>query len=220
MKNKQVKIKPNKTVKTARKVEKMKTDIKDFAASVKKINIIDPAKYKSTWQAKFNLNILLPWLMFKKNLSYKIPYQIRNAWYKFKCFFNPKNKKYRAAIPNTWVDVCALIEDVNFAFIKGFYEDEYKSGWVDWEASGEHTSKFAKWLEKAYKYITLERPQLQKDLDSAYPPLTTKRLTEVNYSNNSYEEEYAEVHRIEKLIQDKDTKILTETIKYRQYFWT
>ena len=66
MKNKQVKIKPNKTVKTARKVEKIKTDIKDFAASVKKINIIDPAKYKSTWQAKFNLNILLPWLMFKK----------------------------------------------------------------------------------------------------------------------------------------------------------
>ena len=218
MKKKQVNIKPNKTIKTTRKVEKMKIDIKDFAASVKKINIIDPAEYKSTWQAKFNLNILLPWLMFKKNLSYKIPYQIRNAWYEFKCFFNPKNRKYRAAIPNTWVDVCGLIEDVNFAFIKGFYEDEYKSGWVDWEASGEPTSKFAKWLEKAYQYVAVERPQLQKDLDEAYPPLTAKRLTEINFI--SYEGEYAEVHRIEKLIQDKDTKVLTETIKYRQYFWT
>ena len=218
MKKTRVTIKPNKTVKTARKIEKMKTDVKDFAASVKKINIVDPAEYKSTWQTKFNLNIWLPWLMFKKNLSYKIPYQIRNAWYEFKCFFNPKNKKYRAAIPNTWADVCALIEDVNFAFIKGFYEDEYKSGWVDWEASGEATSKFAKWLEKAYQYVTVERPQLQKDLDAAYPPLTAKRLTEINHI--SYEEEYAEVHRIEKLIQDKDTKILTETIKYRQYFWT
>ena len=215
---KQAKIKPNKTVKTARKVEKMKTDIKDFAASTKKINIIDPVDYKSTWRTKFNLNIWLPWLMFKKNLSYKIPYQIRDGWYKFKCFFNPKNKKYRAAIPNTWADVCVLIEDVNFAFIKGFYEDEYKSGWVDWEGSGEPTSKFAEWLEKAYQYITVERPQLQKDLDAAYPPLTAKRLTEIN--RDSYEEEYAEVHRIEKLIQDKDTKILTETIKYRQYFWT
>lgn len=215
---KQAKIKPNKTVKTTRKVEKMKTDIKDFAASTKKINIIDPVDYKSTWRTKFNLNIWLPWLMFKKNLSYKIPYQIRDGWYKFKCFFNPKNKKYRAAIPNTWADVCVLIEDVNFAFIKGFYEDEYKSGWVDWEGSGEPTSKFAKWLEKAYQYITVERPQLQKDLDAAYPPLTAKRLTEIN--RDSYEEEYAEVHRIEKLIQDKDTKTLTETIKYRQYFWT
>ena len=218
MKKKQVKIKPNKTVKTARKIEKMKTDVKDFAASVKKINIVDPAEYKSTWQTKFNLNIWLPWLMFKKNLSYKIPYQIRNAWYEFKCFFYPKNKKYRAAIPNTWADVCVLIEDVNFAFIKGFYEDEYESGWVDWEGSGEPNSKFAKWLEKAYQYVTVERPQLQKDLDAAYPPLTGKRLTEINHI--SYEEEYAEVHRIEKLIQDKDTKILTETIKYRQYFWT
>ena len=207
-----------KTNKTTRKVEKMKTDIKDFAASTKKINIIDPADYKSTWRTKFNLGIWLRWLMFKKNISYKIPYQIRDGWYKFKCFFNPKNKKYRAAIPNTWADVCVLIEDVNFAFIKGFYEDEYKSGWVDWQGSGEPTSKFAKWLEKAYQYITVERLQLQKDLDAAYPPLTAKRLTEIN--RNSYEEEYAEVHRIEKLIQDKDTKILTETIKYRQYFWT
>ena len=215
MKKKQVKIKPNQT---ARKVEKMKTGVKDFAASTKKINIINPADYKSTWRTKFNLNIWLRWLMFKKSISYKIPYQIRDGWYKFKCFFNPKNKKYRAAIPNTWVDVCVLIEDVNFAFIKGFYEDEYKNGWVDWEASGEHNSKFARWLEKAYQYITVERPQLQKDLDAAYPSLTSKRLTEIN--RESYEKEYAEVHRIEKLIQDKDTKILTETIKYRQYFWT
>ena len=218
MKNKQTKIKPNKVVKTARKVEKIKTDIKDFAASTKKINIIDPVDYKSTWRTKFNLSVWLRWLMFKKNISYKIPYQIRDGWYKLKCFFNPKNKKYRAAIPNTWADVCALIEDVNFAFIKGFYEDEYKSGWVDWEGSGEATSKFAKWLEKAYQYVAVERPQLQKDLDEAYPPLTAKRLTEINHI--SYEKEYAEVHSIEKFIQDKDTKVLTETIKYRQYFWT
>lgn len=218
MKKKQVKIKPNKTVKTSRKVEKMKTDVKDFSASTKKINIIDPVEYKSTWRTKFNLNILLPWLMFKKNISYKIPYKIRTAWYEFKCFFNPKNKKYRAAIPNTWTDVCVLIEDVNFAFIKGFYEDEYKSGWVDWEASGQQTAKFAKWLEKAYQYVTVERPQLQKDLDAAYPPLTAKRLTEIK--RESYEADYAEVHRLEKLISDKDTKILKDVIEYRQYFWT
>ena len=207
-----------KAIKTTRKVEKIKTDVKDFSASTKKLNIVDPLDYKPTWKTWFNLNIWLKWYMLKKNLSLYIPYQIRDGWYKFKCFFNPKNKKYRAAIPNTWADVCILIEDVNFAFIKGFYEDEYKSGWVDWEASGEPTSKFAKWLEKAYQYITVERPELQKDLDEAYPPLTTKRLTEINHT--SYEEEYAEVHRIEKLIKDKDTKILTETIKYRQYFWT
>jgi hypothetical protein len=218
MKKKQTKIKPNKVIKPTRKIEKMKTYVKDFSASTKKINIVDPKNYKSTLQSWFNINIWLKWLMFKKNFYYKIPYQLRNGWYELKCFFNPKNKKYRAAIPNTWTDVCVLIEDVNFAFIKGFYEDEYKSGIVDWEASGEQCSKFAKWLEKAYQYVTVERPQLQKDLDAAYPPLTAKRLTEVN--KNTYEQDYAEVHRIETLINKSDTKILTEIVKYRQYFWT
>jgi len=207
-----------KATKTARKVEKIKTDVKDFSASTKKLNIIDPLEYKFTWKTWFNMNIWLKWYRFKHDLSLYIPYKIRDGWYKFKCFFNPKNKKYRAAIPNTWVDVCMLIEDVNFAFIKGFYEDEYKSGIVDWEASGDECSKFAKWLEKAYHYVTVERPQLQKDLDAAYPPLSLKRLTEVNRA--SYEKEYAEVHRIETLINKSDTKILTEIIKYRQYFWT
>lgn len=218
MKKKQTKIKPNKVIKPTRKIEKMKTCVKDFSASTKKINIVDPENYKFTWKTWFNINIWLKWLMFKKDLSLYIPYKVREKWYEFKCFFNPKNKKYRAAIPNTWVDVCVLIEDVNFAFIKGFYEDEYKSGIVDWEASGDGCSKFAKWLEKAYHYVTVERPQLQKDLDAAYPPLTAKRLTEVN--RNTYEQDYAEVHRIETLINKNDTKILTEVVKYRQYFWT
>ena len=184
----------------------------------KKINIIDPLDYKSTWRTKFNSNIWLKWYMFKKNINYHIPYKISNGWYSFKCLFKPYGKKYRAAIPKTWTDVCVLIEDVNFAFVKGFYEDEYKDGFVDWEGSGEECYKFSKWLEKAYKYITVERPQLQKDLDAAYPPLTAKRLTKVN--RKTYEREYAEVNRIEKLIKTKDTKVLNNIIKYREYFWT
>ena len=73
MKKKQVKIKPNKTVKTTRKIEKIKTDVKDFSASTKKINIIDPIEYKSTWQTKFNLNILLPGVFPMKRKLIIIP---------------------------------------------------------------------------------------------------------------------------------------------------
>ena len=36
----------------------------------------------------------------------------------------------------------------------------------------------------------------------------------------TYEELYGEVNRIEQLIVDKDTEVLTEIIKRRQYFWT
>lgn len=205
---------------TTRKIEKIKTDVKDFSASVKKLNLVDPIDYKYTWRTRYNLGIWLKWQMFKSNFRYYLPYSIREGWYKFKCFFKPCGKKYRAAIPNTWVDVCVLIEDVNFAFVKGFYEDEYKKGIVDWEESGREVSKFAKWLEKSYQYITVERPQLQKDLDAAYPPLTLITKESIENSKSSYEKDYAEVHRIEKLIQDKDTKVLTEIVKYRQYFWT
>jgi hypothetical protein len=192
--------------------------ILEIMLQTKKINITNPLDYKSTWRTKFNLNIWLKWYMFKKDISYHIPYKIRDGWYKLKCFFKPYGKKYRAAIPNTWTDVCVLIEDVNFALVKGFYEDEYKSGLVDWKGSGKECYKFSKWLEKAYNYITIERPKLQQDLDAAYPPLTAKRLTEVHWK--TYEKEYGEVDRIERLIKDKDTKILNNIIKYREYFWT
>lgn len=198
----------------------------------KKLNIINPLDYKFTWRTKFNLW----WYTKKKSITYLIPYQIRDGWYKIKCFFKPHGKKYRAAIPNTWTDVSMLIKDVNFAFVKGFYEDEYLKGIVDWN-SDEYNRKFAKWLESAYKYITIDRPALQKQMDAAYPetnfndmfdePKTDEhgRVTRTMKSckelyGKSYEEIYSEVNRLEALIDKKDTKILTEIIKYRQYFWT
>ena len=36
----------------------------------------------------------------------------------------------------------------------------------------------------------------------------------------TYEEKYGEVNRIEQLIQDKDTDILTQLVKYRHFFWS
>jgi hypothetical protein len=36
----------------------------------------------------------------------------------------------------------------------------------------------------------------------------------------SYEEVYSEVNRLEALIDKKDTKVITELIKNRDYFWT
>jgi hypothetical protein len=36
----------------------------------------------------------------------------------------------------------------------------------------------------------------------------------------SYEEAYREVHRLEKLIEDKDTEAMIGIIKNRQYLWT
>jgi len=146
---------------------------------------------------------------------------------------NPQNKRIRKAIPRTWVDISHLIEIVNFEFIKTFYEEEYIDGIVDWDAQPEHR-EFADWLEAAYKYITVERPQLEKDMDAAYPPLRPieewfvpveespdggRRFKMVD-DGLTYEEKYGEVNRIEKLIDDKDTELLTEFVKRRHFFWT
>jgi hypothetical protein len=161
------------------------------------------------------------------------PYSWRMTYYdKIKPIFKPQNERVRKAIPRTWMDVTELSVTVNFEMIKSFYEDEYKADIVDWEATEIH-SEFAKWLESAYAYITKERPQLQKDLDNSYPPFKDlddmfelktdengRRLFEFKDDGVPYEVKYKEVNRIEELIENKDTEILIEFIKRRNYFWT
>jgi hypothetical protein len=165
-----------------------------------------------------------------------LPFRWKRWYYdKIRPIFAPQNDRYRKAVPRTWVDVSHLIEIVNFEFIKGFYEGEYLHGSTDWEGTGEHAVEFARWLESSYDYITIDRPQLEKDLDAAYPPLPPLkdmfvpcetdengkvRMYKMVDDGRTYEEKYGEVNRIEQLIQDKDTDILTQLVKYRHFFWS
>lgn len=164
-----------------------------------------------------------------------LPYRWRHYyWDNILPIIKPRNVRYRKAVPRTWRDVSSLAVDVNFEFIKGFYEDEYKAGIVNWDATEEH-KEFATWLENTYIYITVERLQLEKDLDNAYPPHKPfnemfeetndvsergQKLFKFKDDGKTYEEKYGEVNRIEKLIDDKDTEVLTKFIKRRHYFWT
>lgn len=161
------------------------------------------------------------------------PYSWRMAYYdKIRPIFNPQNRKIRKAVPRIWMDVSEMILHVNFEFIKAFYEDEYKADIVDWEAT-EHHKEFAEWLEGAYQYITNIRPQLEINLQNAYPPHKEfdemfKPIVEKNGNKKyqliedsvPYEVRYREVNRIEEEIENRDTEVLTELIKRRDYFWT
>jgi hypothetical protein len=148
--------------------------------------------------------------------------------------FCPAHKQIRKAVPRKWIDISQLIVTVNFELIKSFYEKEYSQDIVDWSATDGH-QKFADWIEKAYVYITTTRPQLEKDLENAYPPLPpinelfkeevdAKGQKIFRYispiKQGTYEEVYGEVNRLEKLIHEKDTEFLTELIKNRDFFWT
>lgn len=161
------------------------------------------------------------------------PYRLRMYyWEIIKPIFKPCNQRIRKSIPRTWKDISHLMIDVNFEFIKAFYEDEYSKDIVDWTGTESH-KEFAEWLELSYKWITQRRPQLQKDLENAYPPCKPldemfepfedengRKMFKMVDDGIPYEVKYKEVNRIEELIENKDTEILTEFIKHRNYFWT
>jgi hypothetical protein len=162
-----------------------------------------------------------------------LPYRWSLIYYdQIRPIFKPQNQRIRKAIPRTWVDVTELVVSVNFEFIKAFYEDEFKADIVDWEAT-EHHKEFAEWLEKAYEYVTKIKPQLEIDLQNAYPPSKPfeemfERIPQEDGTTRMYmkddgvpyEVKYKDVNRIEEEIRNRDTEILTELIKRREYFWT
>lgn len=193
----------------------------------------DMEKYEKSLSAKFWNFMFDKFQIRSRDL---VPFNWRMRYYEhIRPIFSPENKRYRKAIPRTWTDVSHLIEIVNFEFIKGFYENEYLHGHTDWEGTGEHAVEFAKWLESAYDYITIERPELERQMDAAYPPYRpidkmfvpcqtdengkVKMYTMVD-DGKTYKEKYGEVDRLEQLIQDKDTEILTQLAKYRHFFWS
>jgi hypothetical protein len=88
-------------------------------------------------------------------------------------------------------------------------------------------------LEQSYSYITNERLFLQNELDKAYPKMTSiqdmfesivyengRKMYKMKDDGIPYDVKYADVNRLEKLIEEKDTEILIQLIKRREYFWT
>jgi hypothetical protein len=165
-----------------------------------------------------------------------VPYSWRMTYYdKIKPIFLPQNNRLRKAIPRVWADTTHLLVHINFEMIKIFYEEEYLSGLIDWESDDNH-KEFSQWLEEAYRYITVVRPQLEINLADAYPtvgsldewfkkfePVTRdgkKFYVYKNEDDTPYEIKYAEVIKLEKLIEDNDTKFITEAIQKRSFFWT
>lgn len=155
-------------------------------------------------------------------------------WNKIRPIFKPQLQRYRKVIPKTWVDLTELIVICNLEFIKGFYEDEFTKDIVDWNATPEHKA-FAQWLKKAYKYVTVERPKLLKDIENAYPEENWDRVFEKSINDDglvawewkgekdtksTYKKMYGKVESLEKRLAEKDTKYITEMVKNRDCFWT
>ena len=151
--------------------------------------------YKPTWRDRVG------WFV-QYEIIRRIPYQIREFyWMKVKTIWSPKHSRIRKVVPRHWMDLDYVLEVVNFEIIKSFYEDEYKTGIVDWKGSGGSALEFTKWLEEAYTYITSYRKVLEKQIENAYP-------------------NYKKVEKLEQEMEEKDTKFLIELVKWRKHLWT
>lgn len=159
--------------------------------------------------------LCLFWYNLKTRIKYAIPYKVRNFWHSnIRIIYKPQHSRIRNCIPKHWMDLDYVLITVNFEILKSFYEDEYTDGLVDWNSDSKH-KKFAKWLEQSYKYVAHERKILEKKIEDAYP-----NLGKVKSSKKTYEQLYGKVNALEKDMFNKDTKVVHELLKNREFLWT
>jgi PAB1-binding protein PBP1 len=96
-----------------------------------------------------------------------------------------------------------------------FVEQEKCFEHVDFANSSEIHAKFEVELNKCYDYIKFDRKQLEKKIEEAYPTNHTSVKDAA-----TYEEKYGEVNRLEKELEDLDTKWLVWIVENRGFFWS
>lgn len=120
-------------------------------------------------------------------------------------FFKPCNKRIRKVIPKNWIDLDELIRVANFEILLQFYEEEYKDAYVEFD------TEFVLWLEKSYEYIKHGRDNIQNEINSEF-----NIIESMPYNNRSY----SSIWDLEKKMENMDTDILVNMMKYRGHFWT
>lgn len=149
---------------------------------------------------------------FLRENGFKLKVKLDGIYNKIRFAINPRQKWLTKQIPNEWNDKVSLIKDLNFAMIVHFVEDEKCFEMTDYEGSGEIHLKFARELMECYMYITVRRPNLDKQYWASFPD-------DDKYTGD-YLVDYAETNRLEKEIEEQDTKWLTWIVTNRNFLWT
>jgi hypothetical protein len=179
-----------------------------------------------------------PSLIFNSFFWWDLKYQISAS-------FNPRQKWLTKSIPNTWCDKTTLIPHLLFECLIHYVEKEGglqdQTDWSEDLKGGYVTQEYIdnlktrdELLRAVYNYVKTERLVIESEQDNSYPiPLSpTKDLFTKNEDGNrtmrtcddvygmSFTEAYAEVNRLEKLIEEKDMWAMNTIVKYYQYMWT
>ena len=170
------------------------------------------------WRAKVKKEYPIQYFIRDKfeDIEYWFISRYKRIRYWVKTTLRPENSRIRAAVPIRGSDLCAIITEMNFALILQFKEEADKSI-VDWDAHETH-KEFKDWLDRAALWITEGRPNLEKELQRAYPETSINDILTVDL--NQVKDLYSEVYRLEDLIAQTDENIIIQMVKYRGHFWT
>ncbi len=193
---------------------------------------------KYTHNPRFWRFLKSPSLLISSFFWWDLKYQIY-AW------FCPRQRWLTNTIPNTWCDKVTLIPHLLFECLIHYVEkEEGLQDKIDWSEDLEkkyvtqeyvdNIKKTCGELREVYNYIKTERPQLEKLHCSSYPKRIAKnkeifvKLEDGNYMMKSceelygvpYKEAYAEMFRIEKLLEEKNMWAMNTIVKYHQHLWT
>ena len=160
------------------------------------------------------------WLMGWDNPVYSFlkirSMRLNDQWWNIKRFIKPCCPRWRKSFPrHTYSDITNVLAQSNFALILDFWyvEAQPEITQVNWNSDKEHKEFYA-WLKKAVKYVEVGRPQLQQKASDALHEASIKK------GKLSYEARYGKTNKLDAKIKEKDTELLVELMKRRDFFWT
>lgn len=153
-----------------------------------------------------------------------VPYSIRYWWIdRVRPIYAPQHEELRKIIPKTWSDLDYIITEFLYACVISYVEGE--GGLEHWKFQSQWPDREEKvaMLEEIYNFAKAGRKELLKRIDDAHPPLP-KNTDIMSWLNNPhrlpFEEEYKDVLRLEKELEEKDERYLQWIVNNRGNLWT
>jgi hypothetical protein len=183
----------------------------------------EPPKWKmAIWRFKW-------W--FEEAIWYNhSPRWLRHLWWDFKSFWYkhvecrifPKQAWLTRSIPLVWQDKINLIPTVLYAMVIHFVEEEKCFEVTDWAGSG--IGEEEKQLKEIYDWVKLGRPAKEYAIKCEYDkiPMNSDEdvISWINRKDEIRERAYKEIDRLEKEMDEWDTRCLTWLVVNRGHLWT
>ena len=147
-------------------------------------------------------------------------YQLKRWWHEnVVCRIRPRNKWIAKIVPCTWADKTWLIEKFLFECIVHYVEVELKESKHLMEPGSPFEDKWKR-IEKCYTYITVDRPNMQQEIDElmeiAYPPGPGL----IGMSAPDRKEAQNKILELENIMHTITCDTLKEIIDLKQHLWT